>query len=693
MASIAQRITSKLWPEFAQLPEEIQTSGMANMLAVLYSAPLAVVGLFWLVIRTDLQVFFSDWWFFLLTAVLMFLLDRLSFFVTIDTGNGRFLSSEGSLDSVLLWSAIFLFGPSAIWLVLFFQVWTFVDFWSSARTKSDRWNSLRNLSMSSAVHTIGILLSLQLYESLGGLYPLAGLDPVQIFPAMAALAVFFAVTLLLYSGFLIYILVNRRALVADNSSTPIIRMILLAIALPNLANPVAVLAAGLFVQNTIVMYLFLVIGIFMVAFLARKLSMEAEFSRQRARQLEQLESLGEEIINSPPDASHLPEILEHNVPGMFPGRVLIWVAHEQILLRHPTEWELDLSAVDRWLMSTRSAQAFVRREALPWNDGQLAQRPVVVCPIYDSQAEETIGGIYVETRRSLSPWGRNELTSLFAPLHTLASQITSALHQAERYDQMLDYERISQELTLAGRIQASFLPNRIPDLPGWQLAVTLLPARATSGDFFDFIQLSENKLAIVIADVADKGIGPALYMALSRTLIRTFAPQYEDQPATVLSLTNQRILSDARAHLFVTMFYGVLDWETGTLSYCNAGHNPPMLMSGSDGAGTRTLSKTGIPIGIDADETWEFEQLQIKPGDVLVLYTDGVTEAQNVHGNFFDEDLLLEAAEEKFGGAAYEIQSAILEHLQNFVGNYPQSDDITLMILARDRQSPPTPDD
>jgi serine phosphatase RsbU (regulator of sigma subunit) len=413
--------------------------------------------------------------------------------------------------------------------------------------------------------------------------------------------------------------------------------------------------------------------------------MEAEFSRQRARQLEQLESLGEEIINAPPDASNLPELLEQHVPGMFPGRVMIWVAHDQVLLSNPPEWEVDLAAIDQWLMSVDGARAFTRREPLPWKDGQSAERSVVVCPIYDGQLGETIGGIYVETRRVLPPWGHKELASLYAPLYSLASQITSALNQAERYLQMLDYQRISQELTLAGRIQASFLPDRIPDLPGWQLAVTLLPARATSGDFFDFIPLSDNKLAIIIADVADKGIGPALYMALSRTLIRTFAPQYEDQPDVVLSLTNQRILSDARAHLFVTMFYGVLDWHTGTLVYCNAGHNPPMLLSSRESDHTISLSKTGIPIGIDPDETWACRKVPIQAGDVLVLYTDGVTEAQNMHGHFFDEDLLLEAALEKFGGAAYEIQSSILENLQGFVGEFPQSDDITLMVLARDR--------
>jgi sigma-B regulation protein RsbU (phosphoserine phosphatase) len=275
------------------------------------------------------------------------------------------------------------------------------------------------------------------------------------------------------------------------------------------------------------------------------------------------------------------------------------------------------------------------------------------------------------------------LRSLYPPLYTLASQISSALHRAERYAQLLEYQSMSQELTLAGRIQASFLPDRMPDLPGWQLAVSLLPARSTTGDFFDFIQLSEFSWAIIIADVADKGIGPALYMALSRTLLRTFAAQYPDEPERVMRLTNQRILSDARAHLFVTLFYGILDAKSGTLMYCNAGHNPPLLFRSSDNPHLLRLDKTGIPIGIDEDATWEYAQLTIQPEDVLVLYTDGITEAQNQEGGFFDEDLLQEAVEDELGGSAYDIQSSILTRLQDFVGDYAQTDDITLMVLSR----------
>jgi serine phosphatase RsbU (regulator of sigma subunit) len=689
MTSLALKLSRKLWPEIDHLPTEVRTSGMANIISVLYSAPLFLVGLVWLALETSPEVLQDQFAFLVLTGIFMYALEKLSFFLTIETGNGRYISTEGGLDIVLLWAAIFLVGPSAIWLGVFFVLLVFFRLWHSYTTTGERWNSLRNLTMGGAGNTLAVLVTLEFYERIGGEIPLPGLNPNVVLPALAALGFYFLLTFLLWSGFVLFVLIHRGSLFASNSSAWIIRVVLMALALPNLATPVGVLAAGLYAQNTIFMYLFYVTGIFLIAILARKLSMEAEFNRQRARQLEKLELLGEAIINSPPDASYLPQLLEANVPDMFAGRVIIWINDNQVLLRHPADWDLDPQPVAAWLRNQESASAFVINDPLPWMENSVARRPSVVCPIHDNEAGENIGGIYLEGRRVLPPWGKKELHSLFPPLYSLASQITSALHQAERYAQLLDYQRLSQELSLAGRIQASFLPNRMPDLPGWQLAVTLQPARATSGDFFDFIPLTENKLGIVIADVVDKGIGPALYMALSRTLLRTFATQYTDLPDRVLSLTNQRILSDARAHLFVTLFYGILDWETGEIKYCNAGHNPPILLRHNSPLTNTSLVKTGIPIGIDEDAFWEVETLSIQPGDQLILYTDGVVEAQNQEGMYFDEELLLEAVQARQGNSAHEIQSAILDALYRFIGDYPQMDDITLMVLARDPHSTP----
>ncbi len=251
--------------------------------------------------------------------------------------------------------------------------------------------------------------------------------------------------------------------------------------------------------------------------------------------------------------------------------------------------------------------AFVAAERLPWENQQTNHDALALAPILGTESNEPIGGIYLELRALVQRWDRKALERLFPALQTLAAQIASALHQFEIYAETLEFQALSQELHLAGRIQASFLPNRFPSIPGWQLAMTLLPARETSGDFFDVIELSDGRLGILIADVADKGLGPALYMALTRTLIRTYAIEYEADPEVVFYAANNRLLKDARVNLFVTAFYGILDPKDGTMVYANAGHNPPLLFCGRDGAAVSYLTTTGMPLGVEGEATWEQE--------------------------------------------------------------------------------------
>ncbi|MEJ2487596.1 MAG: PP2C family protein-serine/threonine phosphatase [Anaerolineales bacterium] len=278
-------------------------------------------------------------------------------------------------------------------------------------------------------------------------------------------------------------------------------------------------------------------------------------------------------------------------------------------------------------------------------------------------------------------------------MKTLADQIASTIHRSEEYARSIALEKVSQEIQIAGQIQASFLPNQFPNIPGWQLAVTLEPAGGLSGDFFDLIQLSGEKLGLVIADVADKGLGAALYMALCRTLIRTYAFEYQSRPDLVISEANERILQDARANLFITCFYGVLDPEEGTLVYANAGHNPPILAMNTPDSKLYALNRTGMPIGVDEDASWERRTISFTPGDKLILYTDGVTEAQNGSGLFFDEKQLLDCITRQKNGSAFELQDTIMNNIREFTSGTPQSDDITLMILEKELNDQTLPSD
>jgi sigma-B regulation protein RsbU (phosphoserine phosphatase) len=244
--------------------------------------------------------------------------------------------------------------------------------------------------------------------------------------------------------------------------------------------------------------------------------------------------------------------------------------------------------------------------------------------------------------------------------------------------------KMERELALAGEVQASFLPGELPDVPGWQLAAALKPARETSGDFYDVIPLSNGRLGVLIADVVDKGVGAALYMALSSTLIRTYAVEHPAQPELVLSAANRRILMDTQANQFVTVFYGILDPATGTLVYCNAGHCPPCFISARNGKAVQELVRTGVPLGIFEDETWEQGVVQIAPGDVLMLYTDGVTDAQNAQEAFFGGERLVASARANVGRSARDIQDAVITAVDEFVGAAPRFDDVALMVVVRD---------
>ncbi len=262
-------------------------------------------------------------------------------------------------------------------------------------------------------------------------------------------------------------------------------------------------------------------------------------------------------------------------------------------------------------------------------------------------------------------------------------QMVGFLNQAARALYTVRSRR--QELTLAGRVQASLMPDRTPEIPGWQIAATWKPARETSGDFYDFVPLQNGRLGIVIADVVDKGMGAALLMALSRTLLRTFAPEYPNHPEHLLQITNQRMLTDIDTGMFVTLFYAVLDPASGLLTYSNAGHPPPYLFTPGAHPGTQALAGSGMPLGVSEEATWQQGTQEIPPGSLLLLYTDGVLDAQNPFGEFMGEEGMLQIIQTRIGQSAQSVQESLLATLGDFAGPEPQADDITLVTLIRDR--------
>jgi serine phosphatase RsbU (regulator of sigma subunit) len=403
-------------------------------------------------------------------------------------------------------------------------------------------------------------------------------------------------------------------------------------------------------------------------------------------QATRMEQLARALIDSPPNASTLPGLLQEHVPSMFPdSRIEIRLFPDQVLLCHPTEPLPDSHLFWTWIKTASQSYCFLPSMQLPWGGTQPTDEGLIVAPIVTAESPTPIGGIYLSRRRD-----PGAMADVLPMVKSLAAQIASAVHSAQVYAQTLAHEKLARELAMAGQIQASFLPGSLPHLPGWQLAVILEPTSEASGDFYDFIPLADGKMGLVIADVSDKGMGAALFMALSRTLIRTYAAEYPNQPDVVLNATSRRMLEDTRAGLFVTVFYGILDPATGSLTYCNAGHNPPCLLSPRNKDPIRELGRTGMALGAVEDTDWGKQTIQIEPGDTLVLYTDGITEAQDQHGALFGKPRLHEVlGTEGFPSgvrrlSAQHIQEALLAEVRRFVGQAPQFDDMTLVVLVRD---------
>ncbi len=243
-------------------------------------------------------------------------------------------------------------------------------------------------------------------------------------------------------------------------------------------------------------------------------------------------------------------------------------------------------------------------------------------------------------------------------------------------------EKIESELAVARSIQMNMVPRDFPLYPHrteLNLFAIIEPAKAVGGDFYDFMLSDDtNKLAFSIGDVSGKGIPAALFMAITTTLIKATASQIED-PSAVIEIVNKKLCDENKSGLFVTLFYGVLDLTTGLLKYTVGGHNPPYVVN--RGAVTEIHSSPGLPMGIDDTATYQTEELQLSPSDMIFLFTDGVTECRNIRGDFYKESGLESRLAETSGYTASAVCEHVLHDLQIFSRGAAQSDDVTMATL------------
>ncbi len=285
--------------------------------------------------------------------------------------------------------------------------------------------------------------------------------------------------------------------------------------------------------------------------------------------------------------------------------------------------------------------------------------------------------------KAFSAGGQDYVTKPFQLEEVVARVETHlALHALQR-DLEQANRRMEQDLLLAAQVQASFMPGKLPDLPGWEMAVSLLPAKLISGDFYDVIVLPGGDVALLIADVVDKGVGAALYMAMSIALLRTALAEFPDEPGRVCEAVSRQLHGYASGNQFVTVFLGILDPQSGRLVYSNAGHNPPLLLGDTHPEGLVQLKKTGLALGVLEDSAWQSQCAQLEPGDALILYSDGITDAENERQEFYRLHRLMAVAGDNAPRPAAAIRDAILASVQEFMGAAEQSDDMALLVVAR----------
>jgi len=308
-------------------------------------------------------------------------------------------------------------------------------------------------------------------------------------------------------------------------------------------------------------------------------------------------------------------------------------------------------------------------------DEQTGAQTMSLCcaPLMD-QDDHTFGAIELVNNLE-NPFPDSDLVLL----QSLAVTASAAVERAVFIERQAQQDRLRREMDIARTVQQGLLPRTFPRVDGFDLYGANTPAREVGGDFFDFIPVSDRHLGIVIADVADKGLGAAMFMVMCRSLLYAAASR-ELSPARVLEMLNQKILEVSSSDLFVTVFYGVLDLGSRTFRYTNGGHNPPLLHRHETG----TIEKVTVPgMALGVIEPLEFDEdvIELRPGDRLVLYTDGITEAITAGDHAFGMPRLEAVLAATGGRGAEATTQAILASVEAFVAGQPQFDDMTLTVV------------
>jgi sigma-B regulation protein RsbU (phosphoserine phosphatase) len=267
----------------------------------------------------------------------------------------------------------------------------------------------------------------------------------------------------------------------------------------------------------------------------------------------------------------------------------------------------------------------------------------------------------------------------------VASQCAAAITNARLYSEAIEGTRIAEQMRLAGIVQRRMIPEKAPLIPGLDIAAAYIPCFDVGGDLYDFLRLSEDCITVAIADVIGKGIPAAIMMGLFRGAMRAYADAEGNSEATqkIINKLNRMACGEYKDGEFVTLFYANIDVKEQTLTYCNCGHEPAVLIR--EGRITK-LEKGGLVLGVEVEAEYEIETLQLRDGDCLLLYSDGLIDAASFDGEFWGRERMLKAAEKFAVDSAEQMVKNILGYRRRFVGLASQCDDTSIIAIKVDKK-------
>lgn len=408
----------------------------------------------------------------------------------------------------------------------------------------------------------------------------------------------------------------------------------------------------------------------------------------KIRQLNSLFELGKEFNSNFTDKENIIKLLSYTLLGNFGIKDFVIISREKDgefhLHREKKDFDLSELKLNEVFSSVNIPPEFRSPLIIKSN----SSKPYIKY-LYEKGYELVIPTIIKNEINNIICIGKKLNNTCYTDediefLESIINLSLISIQNTELFREYIEKQKIENELKIAREIQLAMLPREIPKIRNYEIAAVNLPALQVGGDYYDIIKLTETKTAFVIADVSGKGTPASLLMANIQSAVHSYLKLYEEisfDLAKVTEKINELIYENTSAEKFITFFWGILDSEENTFEYINAGHNPPFVFNDGN---IIQLTEGGFMIGIlDTGVTYEVGKIKLKKNDIIVFYTDGVTEAMNKDGDEFGEMKLAEAVKKFMTGSSDDILDEIKNSIVNFSRDTSQYDDITLIVLKK----------